>query len=104
VEVRYYATEAGRSPADDFIASLAEPYRGQIRADLTVLERHGDKAPVSKKAIKGHKPMWELRIGGFRIFFVRSGDVYWILGACKKQNQDREIAACAKRMTELRGG
>jgi hypothetical protein len=94
VEVRYYATEAGRSPADDFIAALADRYRGQIRADLTMLERHGDKAPISKKAI----------IGGFRIFFLRLGDVYWILGGCKKQNQDREIAACAKRMMDLRGG
>lgn len=104
MEVRYYVTDADRSPADEFIRSLAEPYRSHIRADLSVLGREGDKAPISKKPIKGHRPMWEVRTGGYRTFFVRIGDVFWILGSCKKQNQDREISTSAKRMKQLLGG
>ena len=103
MEVRYYVTPAGRSPGRDFLVTLSEPYRGQILADLTVLGREGDKAPISKKPIKGHKPMWELRIGGYRVLFVRDGEVYWVLGVCKKQDQNREIAACDKRMHDLLG-
>jgi mRNA-degrading endonuclease RelE of RelBE toxin-antitoxin system len=104
VEVRYYVTGADRSPGSDFIASLAEPFRGQILADLTLLAREGEKAPISKKPLRGHRPMWELRIGGYRVLFVRRGQVFWVLGACKKQDQDREIAACSKRMRDLLGG
>ena len=47
--------------------------------------------------------MWELRIGGYRVFFVRIGPVFWVLGACKKEDQAREIAACARRMEALGG-
>lgn len=104
MEVRYYATAAGRSPGFDFLSSLSEPFRGQILADLTLLAREGEKAPISKKPIKSHKRLWELRIGGYRVMFVREGDVFWVLGVCKKQDQDREIAACAKRMKDLLGG
>ena len=103
MEVRYYATSAGRSPGWDFISTLSEPFRGQVLADLTVLAREGEKAPISKKSLKGHKPLWELRIGGYRVLFVRQGDVFWVVGACKKQDQAREIAACDKRVRDLLG-
>jgi mRNA-degrading endonuclease RelE of RelBE toxin-antitoxin system len=101
MEVRYYVTDAGRCPGGDFLRTLSEPFRGQIRADLTVLGREGEKAQISKKPVKGHKPMWELPIGGYRVFFVREQDAFWVLGVCKKQDQDREISACAKRMKSL---
>ncbi len=97
-------TAAGRCPAEDFLGAQAEPFRGQILADLTLLEREGERAPISKKPVGGYKPMWELRIGGYRVFFIRSGQVFWVLGACKKQDQEREIAACAKRMQLIGGG
>ncbi len=103
MEVRYFVTDGGRCPAGDFLGELPEPFGGQIRADLTLIGREGEKAPISKP-IKGHKPMWELRVGGYRVFFIRQGDVLWVLGVCKKQDQHREIAACAKRMKQLIGG
>jgi mRNA-degrading endonuclease RelE of RelBE toxin-antitoxin system len=103
VEIRYYVTAADRSPGREFLASLSEPFRGQILADLTLLGREGEKAPISKKPLKGCKPMWELRIGGYRVLFVRHEEAFWVLGVCKKQNQDREIAACVKRMKDLLG-
>jgi mRNA-degrading endonuclease RelE of RelBE toxin-antitoxin system len=103
VQVRYYGTAANRCPASEFLSSLAEPFRGQILADLTLLGREGERAPISKKPIKGHKPMWELRIGGYRVLFVRQADVFWVLGVCKKQNQDREIQTCSKRMKDILG-
>ena len=94
-------TDAGRCPARDFLSALAEPFRGQILADLSLLGREGERAPISKKPVRGHKPMWELRIGGYRVLFVRERETFWILGACKKQDQAREIAACTKRMKHL---
>lgn len=97
-------TEAGRCPARDYISGLADTYRASITADLDLLGREGDKAPISKKPIKGHRGMWEVRTGGYRVFFVRIGDVFWVLGACKKQDQKREIAASATRMNRLMGG
>lgn len=102
MEVRYYATDAGRQPARDFLLSLEVRLQMQIRGDLRTLEMFGDKAPISKRPIKGHRPMWEFVIGSYRVFFVRLADVFWILGMCKKQNQDREIAACAARMQKVR--
>jgi putative component of toxin-antitoxin plasmid stabilization module len=104
MDVRYYVTDANRCPAGDFLAGLPDRFRGQIRADLTLLGREGERAPISKKTVKGHKPMWELRIGGYRVFFFRAGDVFWVLGGCKKQDQNREILASAQRMKLLRQG
>jgi putative component of toxin-antitoxin plasmid stabilization module len=104
MDVRYYVTDAGRCPIGDFLAALPDHLRGQIQADLTLLGREGERAPISKKTVKGRRPMWELRIGGYRVFFFRAGDVFWILGGCKKQDQAREIAASAQRMKQVRQG
>ena len=105
MQVRYYVTDHGQCPGRRFLSGLAERFRGQISADLALLGREGEKAPVSKKRVKGHNPMWELRIGGYRVFFVREGkEVFWVLGMCKKQDYEREIAAYARRMNDLFGG
>jgi len=47
--------------------------------------------------------MWELRVGGYRVLFMRQREVFWVIGACKKQDQAREIAACDKRVRDLLG-
>lgn len=104
MKVGYYETASGRSPPQEFIADLAEPFRGSIRADIHTLAEHGAKAPVQRKSIKGHSPLWEIRTGGFRTFYYFTDGLLVVLHVCKKQDQEHGIWLAAKRMRELIGG
>jgi Gp49-like protein DUF891 len=102
--VRYFTTDAGRCPFRDFLDGVTDKEEAAILGDLAMVDAHGlDKSPVSVKPIKGHFPMWELRVWGFRVLFVPHDGNYVVLGGCKKQNQEAEISASAKRMKQLRG-
>ena len=103
MEVRFFATAAGRSQPREFFSGLQAREKAFIAADLERLQKEGLKAPISKKPIKGHKPMWEVRTLAFRIFFVHHGDVFWVLHICKKQDQRRGIEAAHTRMKEAIG-
>ncbi len=96
--VRWFATDKGRCPARAFIDSLEVKFQAAILADLAAIELHGDDAPVSRKTIKGHRPMVEIRTGQYRTFYVMKGGDLWVLGACKKQDQEQEIENCDRRM------
>lgn len=101
--VVYYVTDAGRCPFKEFLDALPEKQAAQIVADLHVLGRDGVRhAPISKRPIKGRSPMWELRIGGYRVLFVEAAGKIVILAGCKKGDQDAAIKAAAKRMDALR--
>jgi phage-related protein len=102
--VRFHESEAGRSQPRDYLASLPDKDRAYILADLQQLEVHADRAPISKKPIKGHSPMWEVRTGRHRTLFVRLGETFWVLHICKKQNQAHGIDVAATRMKALMGG
>ena len=97
MRVGYYETGTGRSAPRDFIDRIAEPFRGSD----TVAE-HGAKAPVSMKPVTGRSPMWEIRTGGYRIFYYFAEDMVVVLHVCKKQDQRRGIEIAGKRMNELR--
>jgi phage-related protein len=99
--VDFYTTEAGRQPARESLDSLPAADRAYILTDLAAYARDTRRAPVSWKPIKGHRPMNELRTGRFRTFFVVSEGTLWVLGVCKKDNQEREIAAAGARMKRL---
>ncbi|HET9555119.1 MAG TPA: type II toxin-antitoxin system RelE/ParE family toxin [Anaeromyxobacteraceae bacterium] len=102
-EVRFYATDAGRSQPLDFLDALPARDRAQIVADVTALRDHGLQAPVSMKPIKGrpNRGLFEIRTGGFRTFFCQKGGVVWILHICKKQDQNAGIEAARARMKKL---
>ena len=102
--VIFFNSASGRSPPLDFLRALEADDRAYILSDLQRLEREGDKAPISKKPIKGHKPMWEVRTGGYRTFFVRQGEAFTVLHVCKKQDQRRGIEVAATRMKHVLGG
>jgi phage-related protein len=104
VEVRYYVTDAGRSQAVDFLARLQPRETAQIEADLRALAIHDLKAPISKKAVKGHSQMWELRTGGYRVLFVGHARAWWVLHICRKQDQRAGIEVAGRRMRELLKG
>lgn len=102
-EVRFYATDAGRSPPTDFLGALQVRDRAQVVADVMALRDHGLQAPISMKSIKGkpNRGLFEIRTGGFRTFFCQKGGVVWILHVCKKQDQDAGIEAARARMKRL---
>jgi phage-related protein len=102
MEMRYYRTDAGRSQPEEFLASLEPKYRQSIIADLFLMSKHGDKAPISKRPVVGYSPIWELRTGGYRTMFVRVVDVYWVLHACKKQDEKRGYELSWKRYQALK--
>lgn len=102
-DVRFYATNAGRSQPTDFLGSLAARDRAQIVADITALRDHGLQAPISMKPIKGrsNRGLFEIRTGGFRTLFCQRGGVVWVLHVCRKQDQDAGIEAARARMKKL---
>jgi len=102
-EVRFYATDAGRSQPTEFLDSLPARERAQVVADIMSFRDHGLQAPISMKPIKGwpNRGLLEIRTGGFRTLFCRKGGVVWILHVCKKQDQDAGIEAARARMKKL---
>jgi phage-related protein len=102
-EVRFYASDAGRSQPTEFLRTLPSRDRAQIVADITALRDHGLQAPISMKPIKGrpNRGLFEIRTGGFRTLFCQKGGVVWILHVCKKQDQDAGIEAARARMKKL---
>lgn len=101
LELRYFATEAGRSAAIDFLASLPVRERAQIVADLEAYRIYGWNAPISCKPLKGHRPLFEVRTGGHRAYCVATGQVVWVLHVGRKQDQRRDIAVAAERMKKV---
>jgi hypothetical protein len=101
-QVRFYATDAGRSQPTEFLDALPARDRAQVVADVMALRDHGLQAPISMKPIKGARtghvgdPD-----GGFRTLFCHRGGVIWILHVCKKQDQDAGIEAARARMKKL---
>lgn len=53
------------------------------------------------RAIKGHRPLYEIRTGGYRTFCVDVEDTTWVLHICKKQDQRRGIEVASKRMERI---
>lgn len=102
-QVRFYATDAGRSQPIEFLDALPARDRAQVVADVMALRDHGLQAPISMKPIKGrsNRGMFEIRTGGFRTLFCQRGGVIWILHVCKKQDQDAGIEAARARMKRL---
>lgn len=102
-DVRFYATDAGRSQPTEFLDSLPPRDRAQIVADIMAFRDHGLQAPISMRPIKGrpNRGLFEIRTGGFRTLFCQKGGVVWILHVCKKQDQDAGIEAARARMKRL---
>ena len=101
LSVEFFTTEAGRQPAKEFLDDLLPADVAFIIADIRAYAKDQRNAPVSWKAIRGHRPMAELRTGRFRTLFAVADGTMWILGVCKKQDQEREIVAASTRMKQL---
>ena len=62
------------------------------------------KAPISCRAIKGQRPLFEIRTGGFRTYCVVKAQRLWVLHVGRKQRQKRDIEVAAQRMKTVLGG
>lgn len=99
--IRYYATSSGRSPAREFLDSIETRYSVQAYADIEAVAEYLDRAPVSMKPIKGKRYLYEIRVGGYRVFYFIKKQTLWVLHACKKQDQYRGIEVAAERMGKV---
>lgn len=102
-EVRFYASDAGRSQPNEFLDALPARDRAQNVADIMACRDHGLQAPISMKPIKGrpNRGLFEIRTGGFRTLFCQRAGVVWILHVCRKQDQGAGIEAARARMKKL---
>jgi phage-related protein len=102
-DVRFFATDAGRSQPTEFLGALPVRDRAQIVADITALRDHGLQAPISMKPIKGrpNRGLFEIRTGGFRTLFCQKSGVVWVLHVCKKQDQGAGIEVARARMKKV---
>lgn len=104
VAARFWqAPSSGRFPARDFLASLPSKDSAAIAQAIDEYATHGRKGALQWKAIKGHRPMIEIKQWGFRAFCAEvEGDLV-VLEVCKKQDQERGIERAAARMRQLLG-
>lgn len=104
LDLSFFATEAGRRQAIEFLDALPDSDRAYVLADVEAYRIHLLKAPISCRAIKGHRPLFEIKTGSFRTYCVVKAQRLWILHVGRKQSQKRDIEVAAKRMKAVLGG
>ncbi len=108
MELKFYTTDSGRAPVDDFISGLDKQVRAKILSCLENVQKLGLNSPmVEFRQIDGK--LWEIKIktkgGGFRLFYVYlKTDLLVLLHAYKKQTQKaptKEMEIATKRLKEV---
>ncbi len=94
LEVRYYITEDGRSPFEDWFSSVDSVARAKVAAAIA---RLGQGNTSNVKSVGGGVLEYRVNFGpGYRVYFGRDGETLVIIltgGTKKRQQQD--IAAAA---------
>lgn len=111
--VEFYADLSGRCDVLEFIGSLPVQEQAAIKRSLELLQEFGLQLPTTyAKAITSHRKLWELSVGGIRLFYVtHAGRVFVVLHGFRKRTVKtpaREIAVAERRIAEFlsreRGG
>jgi len=84
-----------------FLDSLGMREAAAIISDI---EARAQGGAVKDKQLRGHAPMRQLTVWGYRVLYIINQEVLWVLEICKKQGQDAAIERAAKRMKEVLGG
>jgi putative addiction module killer protein len=95
LEVRYYITENGRSPFEDWFSSVDSTARAKVAAAIARLEQ-GNTSNV--KSVGEGVLEYRVNFGpGYRVYFGRDGATLVILltGGTKKRQQQYIAAAAA---------
>jgi len=87
--IKYYQSEAGRSPVAEFIDSLEASAKARVARTLDLLEEFGIELgmPYAKHL---EKQLWELRVRQARnryriIYFLASGQTFVLLHGLTKK-------------------
>jgi phage-related protein len=85
--IEYYTDARGKSDVREYIDSLRETEQAQTARHLQLLEEFGLELQMPHaRALKGHKPLHELRPGGNRvIYFAHAGRRFIMLYAFRKK-------------------
>ena len=106
--VEFYETASGRSPVEDFIASLPKADRARFADVFEGVEKYGLDCPRAQfRQLRGK--LWEIKFtskgGGYRIAYVMlSGETMVWLHVFRKQTQKTpvgELEIAEKRMKEV---
>lgn len=110
MKVKYYLTQSGRSPVEEFIFSLPAETRLEI-ADAVILLESGRKLemPLSRNLSSIRPGLHELRfrdkVGQVRvIYFIKKTEAIYFVHAFRKKTQaipPKEIDLILKRIKEI---
>jgi phage-related protein len=110
VEVRFYATESGKSPVKEFIFALPEEKKREFIDALELLELGQTLVmPLSRNLASIYPGLHELRLrdraGQIRVFyFVKKGEAIYLLHAIRKKTRElpkKDIELVLKRLKEV---
>jgi hypothetical protein len=73
-------------------------------AIISDIEARAQGGPVEDNLLRGHAPMRQLTVWGYRVLHIINQEVLWVLEICKKQDQDAAIERAAKRTEEVLEG
>ncbi|MFI5332966.1 MAG: type II toxin-antitoxin system RelE/ParE family toxin [Candidatus Babeliales bacterium] len=99
-EIRYWTTQAGRSPVEKWLDDLTEEQLELVFEEINLLKKAGNnlKLPHSKPLGGGLFELRERRYG-FRIYYHFKGNsIIILLAAGDKKSQDRDIKIAYKRL------
>ena len=110
MKVKYYLTQSGRSPVEEFILALPENTRLEIVDALTLLEGgHKLEMPLSRNLSSIRPGLHELRFrdkgGQVRvIYFFKKNEATYLVHAFRKKTQaipQRDLDLILKRLKEV---
>jgi phage-related protein len=105
--VEFYIDARGTSPVEEFLNGLQPGERAKADRYMRLLCEFGVQLGMPHaKALKGHKPLWELRPLPIRLlYFAHTGHRFIILHAFRKRSgrtRGRDIDIAERRMAEIR--
>ena len=110
MKIKFYLTNSGRSPVEEFLAGVSRELRQDFFDAVNLLVQGQNLTlPLSRNLSSIHSGLHELRLkdksGQVRIFyFIKRQDGIYMLHAFKKKTQElpqKEIALILKRIKEI---
>ena len=107
--IEFFVDKQGRSPVEEFLNDLPVKERAKAERLIQLLRQHGHKLELfggsQVKALKGHKPLKELRpVPNRVIYFIYENERIILLHGFKKKSNktpQREIKKAESRMDQF---
>lgn len=110
MKVKYYLTNSGRSPVEEFLTELSHELKSDFIDAIILLEQGQNLSmPLNRNLSSVARGLHELRLkdrsGIYRfLYFIKTADGIYFLHAFKKKTQElpaKEIALVLKRLKEV---